>query len=136
MRHCLSTLLAMIGIVALAGAVAAAIFFFQPFGRRAWIALLQASIMGSLMIALGNNPRGTVPAVSRYGPNGARFIRLAAKLLIGALGCWLGLVGWSNWMPEDRCRRPRWIAGSSELSPGTSSMAQAMERHGVSLIGR
>jgi endonuclease/exonuclease/phosphatase family metal-dependent hydrolase len=90
-------MLAMIGIVALAGAVAAAIFFFQPFGRRVWIALLQASIMGSLMIALGNKPRGGFPAVSRDGPNGTRFIRLAAKMLIGALGCWLGLVGWSAW---------------------------------------
>ena len=136
-RHRLSTLLAMIGIVALAGAVAAAIFFFQPFGRRAWIALLQASIMGSLMIALGNNPRGTpVPAVSRYGPNGLSLYSSGGEIAHRCAGLLAGarrLVELDAGGPMPPAKMDR---GIIRVVTWNILHGASYGCHGVSLIGR
>jgi endonuclease/exonuclease/phosphatase family metal-dependent hydrolase len=91
--------LVMIEVAALLAASALAIFFFQPYGERRAIAVGLAAILGGLILALSlsHKRRGSSVTLSRDSLSVARILPLAAKVLIGTFGCWLGLIGWSAW---------------------------------------
>ena len=56
-------------------------------------AILAFLVLGSVRKSQGDWFRLLSAQVKRC----ARFLRLGAKMLIGTLTCWLGLVGWSSW---------------------------------------
>ena len=87
------------GIAALLGISALAIFFFQPYGERQWISLALAAIMGGLILAHRRKRVESILTVSRAGPNVYGLLRPAAKVVIGVLGGWLALIGWSSLSP-------------------------------------
>jgi endonuclease/exonuclease/phosphatase family metal-dependent hydrolase len=89
--------LVMVEVAALLAAQALAIFFFQPYGERGWTAVGLAVILGGLILALMLKRRGSSLPISQGGLSVPRVLRLAAKVLIGTLCCWLGLIGWSAW---------------------------------------
>ena len=131
-------LLTAAGIAALLGISALAIFFFQPYGEREWIALALAAMHGGLdpgpQAASGEGRFRLVPRAGRSVP---RFLRLAGKVLIGVLGVLAGahrLVcfepGRTDASGEVAIRR------SSALSPGTSFTARSMVRRGAASAGR
>jgi endonuclease/exonuclease/phosphatase family metal-dependent hydrolase len=89
--------LMMIEVAALLAASAIAIFFLQPYGERGWTAIGLAVLLGGLSLALTLTRRGSRLPVSHGGLSVRRILRLAAKVLISTLCCWLGLIGWSAW---------------------------------------
>jgi endonuclease/exonuclease/phosphatase family metal-dependent hydrolase len=74
-----------------------AIFFLQPYGERGWTALGLAVILGSLILAVTHKRRVSVSTPTGDGRRVPRFLRLAGTVLIGTLGVWLALIGWSGW---------------------------------------
>jgi endonuclease/exonuclease/phosphatase family metal-dependent hydrolase len=95
LRRAVAGALAAIGIAALLGVSALAIFFLQPYGEREWISLSLAAMMAGLILALRYHRKGSIPTRSSAGLSVYRFLRLAGMILLGVLGGWLVLIGWS-----------------------------------------
>jgi endonuclease/exonuclease/phosphatase family metal-dependent hydrolase len=95
LRRAVAGVLAAIGIAALLGVSALAIFFLQPYGERGWISLSLVVMMVSLILALRYHRGGSIPTLPSAGLSVYRFLRLAGKVLLGVLGGWLVLIGWS-----------------------------------------
>ena len=99
MRRVLAGVLTAAGIAALLGISALAIFFFQQYGERQWIALTLAAMMAGLILALRCKGAEATSTAPRWVPSAPRFLRLAGTVLIGVLGGWLALIGWSSLSP-------------------------------------
>ena len=91
-----AVVLTIVELVALLAASAGAIFFFQPYGRRLWIALALSACLA--FVPLMRQPRfgQFLPPLLRNVQRKARFRRLSANVFIAALACWLGLIVWSS----------------------------------------
>jgi endonuclease/exonuclease/phosphatase family metal-dependent hydrolase len=96
-RRRIGPALANTGAALLVGAgSAAAIFVFQPFGQRIWTAAPPLLILAGLILA-SRAARPRLDPARTARPLRFAVVRLAAKMITGALGCWLALIGWSSW---------------------------------------
>ena len=101
MRRVLAGVLTGAGIAALLAISAAAIFFFQPFGERQWISLALAWLRHGGLDPGRQAQAGSVDS-DRF-PSGAKRLWVSSasgeKVVIGVLGGWLALIGWSSRSP-------------------------------------
>jgi endonuclease/exonuclease/phosphatase family metal-dependent hydrolase len=95
LRRALASVLGATGIAAILGVSALAVFFFQPFGERGWISLSLAALLVGVILALNQKRGGPMPTIPRGRLRIHRFLRLAGNILVGVLGGWLALIGWS-----------------------------------------
>jgi endonuclease/exonuclease/phosphatase family metal-dependent hydrolase len=78
---------------------AGAVFVFQPFGQRGWISATIAALLAGLLLTFRRRPQIlSVAPVAPDRPSG-RPLPIARIVLIVALACWLGLIGWSSLSP-------------------------------------
>ncbi len=74
-------------------------FFFQPYGERGWTAAgLGAVLVGLILGLAATHQRRESIRTSSGGALGVpRVLRLAARVIVAALTCWLAVIGWSAW---------------------------------------
>jgi endonuclease/exonuclease/phosphatase family metal-dependent hydrolase len=72
---------------------AGAVFVFQPFGQRGWASAPIAALLMGLASTIRPTPPGDLDRPRR------RSLRIARTVLMVALVCWLGLIGWSSMSP-------------------------------------
>ncbi len=75
---------------------AGAVFVFQPFGDRGWASAPIAALLAGLALTIRRRP--CPPSDDPAGPR-RRSLRVGRTVLIFALVCWLGLIGWSSLNP-------------------------------------
>jgi endonuclease/exonuclease/phosphatase family metal-dependent hydrolase len=88
-------ILPLVLLVAWAGAV----FVFQPFGQRGWAFATIAAILAGLVLWIRPWLRVLTAPSGELDRARGQSLRIARTVLIVALACWLGLIGWSSLSP-------------------------------------